>query len=134
MILRKYMALLGIGSTQIDLILDKVTYKLGEHVTGFFMVKGGTIEQKLRRIDCDFVRVDEGGSNAREQVIDSITIFTTKSIESGVISKIPFTFVLPISIGTNCEYAYHFKSKLTFNQGVESLDYDDISIEKNNAI
>ena len=48
MILRKYMALIGIGSAKIDLILEKVSYKPGEQVKGYFMVKGGTIEQQLR--------------------------------------------------------------------------------------
>jgi len=130
MILRKYMALIGIGSAKIDLILEKVTYKPGEQVKGYFMVKGGTIEQQLRRIDCDFVRVNEDSSNEEEQVIDSITIFTTKNIEADVVSKIPFTFVLPQSLRTDCDSDFCFKSKLTFNQGVESLDYDDINIEK----
>lgn len=133
MILRKYMALIGIGSAKIDLILEKVTYKPGEQVKGYFMVKGGTIEQQLKRIDCDFVRVNEGGSHEEEHVIDSITIFTSKNIESDVVSKIPFTFVLPQSLITDCDSVFCFKSKLTFNQGVESLDYDDITIE-NEAI
>jgi len=128
MILRKYMALIGIGSAKIDLILEKMTYKPGEQVKGYFMVKGGTIEQQLKRIDCDFVRVNEGGSHEEEHVIDSITIFTSKNIESDVVSKIPFTFVLPQSLRTDCDSVFCFKSKLTFNQGVESLDYDDITI------
>lgn len=132
MILRKYMARLGIGSAKIDLILVKVIYKSGEEVKGHFHVKGGTIDQQLKRIDCDFVRSNvKKGSNKEEKVIDSVTIFTTKNIESDVVSKIPFTFLLPKSIEINNDFTYRFKSRLTFSQGVESFDFDDIQITEN---
>lgn len=131
MILRKYMARLGIGSAKIDLILEKAIYQSGEEVKGHFNVKGGTIDQQLKRIDCDFVRsYVKNGIDKEEVVIDNVTIFTTKSIEPDLVSIIPFRFILPKSIEINDDFTYRFKSRLTFSQGVESLDFDDIQIIK----
>jgi sporulation-control protein len=128
MILRKYMALVGIGSARIDLILEKDTYVPGEQVKGVFMVKGGLIGQQLKRIECDLVMSDDENQNADEKVVDSITIFTTKYIESNAENHIPFTFRLPHSLHSDCLVSYRFKSRLAFNEGVESLDHDIITI------
>ena len=59
MLLRKYMSLLGVGSAQIDLILEKDILKPGDSVNGHFLIKGGTIDQQLKQIDCHLVMKDE---------------------------------------------------------------------------
>ncbi|MEH7387686.1 sporulation protein [Bacillus sp. JJ1521] len=127
MILRKYMALLGVGSAQIDLMLEKETYRAGEEVKGHFLIKGGTILQQLKRIDCDLVLIESQEKN--EEIVDSITILTTECIQADAINKIPFTFRLPnsarISTGSLC---YRFKTRLAFTKGVESFDQDAIRI------
>ena len=43
MLLRKMLSLIGVGSTQIDLVLEKETYKPSEQVRGQFIIKGGTM-------------------------------------------------------------------------------------------
>lgn len=128
MILRKYMAILGIGSAQIDLILEKDTYKPGEQVKGYFLVKGGLIEQQLKRIECDLVMFDEGNHIKNELVVDSMTILTTMHIESDTSNQITFSFHIPQSINTSCSVSYRFKTRLVFKQGMESHDHDVISI------
>lgn len=128
MILRKYMALLGIGSAKIDLILEKDTYAWGEQVKGVFVVKGGLIEQQLKRIECDLVMSDTENQKVDEKVVDSITIYTTKYIESNAENHIPFIFRLPQSIHSDSVVSYRFKSRLAFKEGVESLDHDVIKI------
>ncbi|RBW68795.1 sporulation protein [Bacillus taeanensis] len=127
MILRKAMSLLGIGSAKIDLILEKERFHPGEDVHGYFLLKGGTIEQQLKRIDCDLVMVDK--KTGIEEILDSATILTSKLIEADEENKLPFTFKIPDTIqGSNPNVSYRFNTKLTFNQGVESLDEDVIHI------
>lgn len=127
MILRKYMSLLGIGSAKIDLILNKETYRPGDPVHGHFYIKGGTIEQQLKRIDCDLVAVKE--SEGVEKVIDSKTILSSTRIHSEELSEISFAFQLPAAIPVSSdEISYHFKTRLTFNEGVNSIDFDEIQI------
>lgn len=127
MILRKYMALVGIGSAKIDLILEKDIYRPGELVKGNFLVKGGTIEQQLKRIDCDLVKTCEG-DKTEEEIIDSVTIFTSKLIESDATNQVPFTFRLPKTMQPAVSASYRFQSRLAFKQGVESLDHDVIQV------
>nr|WP_309100624.1 sporulation protein [Fredinandcohnia onubensis] len=129
MILRKYMALLGIGSAQIDLKLEKETYRAGEEVKGYFLIKGGTTLQLLKRIDCDLVLIDiEEKSKA---IVDSITILSTNCIQADAINKIPFTFKLPNSTPSSTgSLTYRFNTRLAFKEGVESFDQDAIRIVK----
>lgn len=127
MLLRKYMSLVGIGSAQIDLILEKGTYEPSETVRGTFHIKGGTIEQKLKRIECDLVRVDP--SLELEEVIHTATILTSSTIEANAGNQIPFTFTLPKDIRPSTENRiYRFTTRLHFTQGVASVDQDAIHI------
>ncbi|WP_053367984.1 sporulation protein [Bacillus sp. FJAT-27245] len=127
MLLRKLMSRLGIGLAQIDLILPKKTYSAGEKIYGHFLIRGGTIEQKIKRIDCDLVMIDQ--SKGIEKIIDSVTILSSRLIPSEELNKISFTFNLPASIRVSTEdISYHFKTKLIFNEGLESIDQDIIQI------
>lgn len=131
MLLRKIMSLVGIGSAKIDLILEKEIYRPGEHVKGYFLLNGGTIEQQLKRIDCDLVKVEQG----REYMIDSTSILTSRSIESEASNKIQFSFKLPTSLPISTEeISYRFKTRLTFTEGVESIDQDIIQVVESEGI
>jgi len=121
------MALLGIGSARIDLILQKEAYRPSEVVYGDFSINGGSIEQKLKRIDCNLVLTDKAAGI--EKVIDTKIILTSKLINSEEIYILPFTFQLPASISASTdEVSYRFQTKLHFNEGVTSQDQDIIQI------
>jgi sporulation-control protein len=127
MLLRKYMSLVGIGSAQIDLILEKEAYEAGETVRGTFHIKGGTIEQKLKRIECDLVRVDP--ILELEEVIHTATILTSSTIDANAGNQLSFTFTLPENIRpSTVDRKYRFTTRLHFTQGVASVDQDAISI------
>ncbi|QGQ47743.1 sporulation protein [Metabacillus sediminilitoris] len=127
MLLRKYMSLLGVGSANIDLVLPKDTYHRGELINGYFYIKGGTIEQKVKRIDCDLVMVNQ--STGQEKIVDTAIILSTNVINSEECNKISFTFKLPETIQASSEdITYRFKTRLTFNEGVASNDQDFIQV------
>lgn len=127
LLLRKYMALLGVGSAKIDLLLEKEVYRSGEVVHGYFSIEGGSIEQKLKRIDCDLVLTDK--DEETETVIDTKSISTSMEIHSEELYKHPFEFQLPESmIPSTDKVFYRFQTKLIFDEGVTSLDQDMINI------
>ncbi|KKI89905.1 sporulation protein [Bacillus sp. SA1-12] len=127
MLLRKYMSLLGVGSAIIDLILPKETYRRGELINGHFYIKGGTIEQQLKRIDCDLVMLNQ--TTGQEKVIDTATVLSSKLINSDESNSVSFTFKLPETIPISSEkISYRFKTRLTFNEGIESKDQDMIQV------
>ncbi|MBM7703456.1 sporulation protein [Metabacillus iocasae] len=129
MILRKYMSLLGVGSARIDLLLPKTTYKTGETIYGHFDIKGGTVEQHIKRIDCDLVKVNH--HTGAEEIIDTTSILTSTYIYPEQCSKLSFTFQLPsVMEPSTKEFSYQFKTKLTFSKGIESKDMDLIRIAK----
>lgn len=127
MLIRKYTALIGIGSAKIDLLLEKDTYHPGEDVVGHFYINGGIIEQEIKRVECDLIL--QNINNQTEHVIKSFTVQTSKIILADEEAKIPFTFELPYTLVESTEeVSYYFKTKLIFNEGLKSNDEDVINI------
>ncbi|NMH70010.1 sporulation protein [Bacillus sp. RO3] len=122
------MSLIGVGSAKIDLVLPKNSFKLGELLHGYFFLEGGIIEQKLKRVECDLVMLDNNGK--KEKIIDSTTVLKSDSIKAEERNKLAFTYRIPETLPYSNENGvrYLFKTKLTFDQGVESYDEDYISI------
>ncbi|MCK1993490.1 sporulation protein [Peribacillus muralis] len=128
MILRKSLLLLGIGSAQIDLILPKNTYKSGECINGYFMIKGGTLEQRLRRIECDLIM--DTHATGTEEILKTSTILSTREIHSGESNEIPFNFCLPILKDPyKSEVSYRLKTRLVLDKGIIGKDDDWIFID-----
>ncbi|MCP3763452.1 sporulation protein [Domibacillus sp. A3M-37] len=127
MMLRKYMSLLGIGSAKIDLILPKETYRPGEQIQACFLIQGGTVDQQIIRIECDLVL--ENHAEETSKIIETRTILSTRTIAAEELNKVPFTFRLPEVVPVlERDESYRFKTKLTFDQGTESVDQDWIKI------
>jgi sporulation-control protein len=125
------MSLLGIGAAKIDLILEKETYVPGETVHGKFVIIGGTIEQQLKRIECDLVMTDV--IMEKEEIINTSTILTSDCIPSEGSNQISFTFRLPDNAQLSTDTVhYRFKTRLIFKKGVESIDQDAIQIVARN--
>lgn len=129
MILRKSMCLLGIGAAKIDLILEKLNFTCGELVKGSFEITGGTIKQRIKRVECDLVFVDHANKTSR--VVDSLTILTVKDIQKEQKVTMPFSFRIPENIPENEKRtSYKFTTKLVFDEGAKSVDQDQISIRQ----
>ncbi|MBB6452624.1 sporulation-control protein [Salirhabdus euzebyi] len=128
MFFRKTMSLLGIGSTKIDLVLEKRNYFPGDKVTGYFLFKGGNLDQYIKRIDCDLIKEDT--EKDQETVIETTTILSSRVIQANKDDKLSFTFSIPEDVEPSSKNVmYYFKSKLFFHEGVESKDRDIIYIK-----
>jgi sporulation-control protein len=126
MLLRKYVSMFGVGSAKIDLILPKTEFSPGELLQGCFILKGGIVKQKLRRIDCDLIMVDKQSS---EKIVDSTTILKSEDLAPDETNRLNFVYRIPTPLQTGKNGTrYLFKTKLTFDKGVESLDEDWITI------
>lgn len=128
LILRKSLLLLGIGSAQIDLILPKNTYKSGECINGYFLIKGGTLTQRIRRIECDLIM--DTHSTEMEEILKTSTILSTREINSGESNEIPFNFCLPIlKEPYKRGVSYRLKTRLILDKGIIGKDDDWILID-----
>jgi sporulation-control protein len=80
----------------------------------------------LRRIDCDLVMVDKYST---EKIIDSTTIYKTEELEPDETNKLNFVYRIPKTLQADEKgIRYLFKTRLTFDKGVESLDEDWITM------
>jgi sporulation-control protein len=130
MLLRRYMSLVGIGSARIDLVLEKDEVKLGGSIKGSFSIKGGTIEQQIKRLECDLVKTNL--EEETEVVVDSTTILTTKLIDSDDSNEVPFSFYISSDLEpSSVHLSYRFKTRMVFQEGVKSMDHDTITILPN---
>jgi sporulation-control protein len=130
LLIRKYTALIGIGSATIDLLLEKNSYTPGEYVVGCFYINGGIVEQEINRIECDLILLNE--NKQMVQCIKPFKINASKIIQAGEETKIPFSFKLPSSLVVSTrQESYYFRTKLIFNQGLMSKDEDAIKIVVN---
>ncbi|WP_141433251.1 sporulation protein [Bacillus sp. 03113] len=128
MLLRKYMCQLGIGSAKVDLIIEKSGYISGDIVKGEILIQGGTIEQKMNRIECDLV-VSNQLEKTEKTIVTTKTILSAKEIQSDEKTKFTFECHLPEDLAPSSKViSYHFKTTLFFEKGVESLDFDPIQI------
>ncbi|MED3691680.1 sporulation protein [Peribacillus butanolivorans] len=128
MILRKSLLLLGIGSAQIDLILPKNTYKSDELISGYFLIKGGTQEQRIRRIECDLIM--DTHSTGMEDILKTSTILSSSEIDSGESNEIPFNFRLPtLKEPYKRGVSYRLKTRLILDKGIIGKDDDWIFID-----
>lgn len=123
------MSRMGIGSATIDLMLNDVSYRIGECIKGEYIIKGGTIEQKIKRIESDLVQIrnkdeDQVKLIVNNSILSSTTIF---SEEERVIS---FSCALPADLPeSDKNTSYRFITRLIFDNGVNSIDHDEIIIK-----
>lgn len=96
-------------------------------MSGIFLIEGGTIEQQIKRIECDLVMTSP--EDEKEKVIGTATILSTKVIESEETNKMDFNFQPPEDIPCSApDRVFQFKTRLIFNEGVKSADLDKITI------
>ncbi|MBS2969219.1 sporulation protein [Metabacillus sp. KIGAM252] len=125
MLLRKWMSRLGIGAAKIDLVLDSEIYKQGDVIHGRYDIYGGTIEQKLKRIESDLVQTQNG----KETHILNNCIYTASTVMADENRAISFKCRLPEHLPlTDEKTSYKFVTKLIFDNGTDSLDHDEIRV------
>ncbi|WP_349288106.1 sporulation protein, partial [Pseudoalteromonas sp. BZP1] len=63
-------------------------------------------------------------------IVDSVTILTVKDVRKEQRVTIPFSFRIPENIPeTEKRTSYKFSTRLVFNEGVKSVDQDQIAIQ-----
>ncbi|TCP68337.1 sporulation protein [Baia soyae] len=127
---KNLLAKFGHGSAKVDLVLDKQSFTLGEAVSGSLMIQGGEVEQKINRIDIDFVVGIRKDSHEYKQVIQTFPFHHTFHIQPSERRTFPFSYTMPNNLlvsGTSV--AYFFKTRLDIADGVDSSDRDFVHID-----
>ena len=123
------MSRMGIGSATIDLVLNDGSYRIGECIKGKYVIKGGTIEQKIKRIESDLVQIQNKDEDDIKLIVNN-SILSSTTILSEEERVISFSCALPGNLPVSDKNtSYRFVTRLIFDNGVNSIDHDEIIIQ-----
>jgi sporulation-control protein len=129
MLLRRMMSKLGVGSAHVDLVLNKHVYKPGEFIEGQLHIHGGTVEQKVNKLDVDLIRKTVLNGKETTDIVATIPVTDEFVIEENEKKVLPFSYKLPESmIPSQKGISYRFVTRLDIEDGVDTLDFDYIQI------
>ncbi|MHB8171038.1 MAG: sporulation protein [Thermincolia bacterium] len=123
------MAKIGVGSAKVDLVLGKPEYLLGEVLEGEFRIKGGSVEQKVNKLDVDLtLRVNANGKE-HSQVVAAIPVTSSFIIQSSEDKVIPFTYRLPNNLPlSRGGVSYCLVTRLDIAGGTNNKDQDYVQV------
>lgn len=126
---KRVLAKLGVGSATVNLVLDKDEYTLGDTVEGQILVEGGTVEQRINKIDVDLVLSVRVKEKVFSHTVDSASFHTPFLVAPSEKKVFPFTFSLPnnLLISGNTVW-YDFVTRLDIADGVDHSDRDPVRI------
>jgi sporulation-control protein len=123
----KLMCRFGIGSTKIDLVLNKKDYRAGEVIQGEYEIIGGRIEQKLKRIETELLQYDH--SIDKSAILHHNTILSSSTMKVNELKRISFSCRLSDSYPPSSEsISYKLVTRLVFDDGINRIDHDDFRI------
>jgi sporulation-control protein len=129
MLLRKMMSRIGVGSAYVDLILNKTIFQPGECIEGILHICGGTVEQKIEKLDVELVQKTLRDGKEADIVIATIPVAGAFRIDAGERKEMPFTYQIPDSLPPSQPgLSYRFITRLDIEDAIDTLDFDYIQI------
>jgi sporulation-control protein len=119
----------GPGSAQVDLVLDRNRFAPGERVDGKLLVKGGSVVQRINKIDVHLMMNVHAKGDHYTHPVTSIPFYQSFDIHPGEIKEFPFNFHLPTNLlVTGHSASYYFETVLDIAGAVNQTDRDYIEI------
>ncbi|GGJ57078.1 sporulation-control protein spo0M [Anoxybacillus voinovskiensis] len=129
MLLRKMMSKLGVGSAYVDLRLNRHVLQPGDVMEGELYICGGTVDQKIEKLDVDFVCKITRNGKEEDTVIATIPVAGEFVIEEEETKILPFRYELPAEIAPSQPgVSYRFITRLHIEDAIDTLDFDYIQI------
>src|SRR5690606_5269833 len=126
---KRVLAKLGVGSGQVNLVLDKDEYRLGDTVEGQLLVEGGNVEQYIRKIAVDLVLEVQVKERLFSHTVDRASFHDSFYVAPSEKKVLPFTFTLPhkLLISGN-SVRYQFVTRLDIADGLDHSDRDPLRV------
>jgi sporulation-control protein len=126
---KDFMAKLGPGSAQVDLVLDRNRFAPGERVDGKLLVKGGSVVQRVNKINVQLMLSVHAKGNNYTHPVTSIPFYQSFDIHPGELKEFPFNLQLPTNLlVTGQSVSYYFETELDLAGAVNQTDRDYIEI------
>ncbi|WP_309118927.1 sporulation protein [Paenibacillus sp.] len=132
----RMMASIGIGSAQVDTLLEKQRYEPGETLRGVVKVKGGNVEQQVDTIYISvmtqYVKEVDDRKVYQSAEISKMRVAEPFRLQPGEAKEIPFAFALPLSTPlTVGRTPVWLKTGLDIKSAVDPTDDDKIEVVPN---
>jgi sporulation-control protein len=127
--LKKFLSKLGVGAAKVDLVLHHPHVRLGEKLEGEFWIEGGTVEQRIRKLEVELQLMVQAEEKAYRRTVAVIPVSSSFMIQPGERKVLPFSYVLPMHLPiTRPSVRYTFVTRLDIADGVDAFDQDAIHI------
>ncbi|OXB93635.1 sporulation protein [Parageobacillus galactosidasius] len=127
--LKKLLSKLGVGAAKVDLVLHHPHVRLGEKLEGEFFIEGGTVEQRIRKLEVELQLIVQTNGKAYRRTVAVIPVSPSFTIQPGGRKVLPFSYVLPLHLPiTRPSVGYTFVTRLDIADGVDAFDQDAIRI------
>lgn len=137
---KSFLASLGVGAAQIDLILEQDTIQMGQSTKGKIVLTAGDVEQKIEGLFVDFKLNSRYSQGEHTQFVDEVVrrIPITKQefvVQPGEVQELPFSFqcpdLLPVS---SVNTRYYFQTNLEIKLGIDAKDRDFVTVNPTGLI
>lgn len=129
----KMLARVGIGSAEIDTLLEKVSYVPGETVKGVVRIQGGSVDQEIERIYIQlmtsYIREQNDRKSEYHHTLAKFNVSDSLVLHSGENLEIPFTFPLPLETPiTYNRQPVWIRTGLDIEMSIDPTDHDSIQV------
>jgi sporulation-control protein len=127
---KKMMAKLGKGSAQVDLVLFQAEVPLGGQVKGELVLKGGTVEQVINKVEVElYFELKTKDNKTITHLIAVIPYQASFLIQPGQQRVVPFELPIPEDLlVTSPSASYYLTTHLDIQGGIDSSDRDEITV------
>lgn len=98
-LLNRALMTLGLGSCEVDTLLDKEQFLPGERVSAWVKIQGGKVGQKVRGVyfslHCSYEQMEEGQMQQQQVELAHFQLPLSLTVDAGEQVKVPIEFVLP---------------------------------------
>ncbi|KQO18492.1 sporulation protein [Paenibacillus sp. Leaf72] len=135
----RLLASIGIGSAKIDTLLEKSRYAPGEEVRGVVQIRGGSVEQRIEKIELsvmtEYIRESNDQKHRHNCVIGKYPVSQPFELKAGENREVPFSFQLPFQTPlTLGKTPIWVKTELDIRGAIDPGDNDRIEVVPNAAM
>ncbi|WP_211748587.1 sporulation protein [Paenibacillus sp. Marseille-Q4541] len=130
----KMLAKVGIGSAEIDTLLEKVSYVPGETVKGVVRIQGGSVDQEIESIYIQlmtrYIREQDDRKVEYSYTLAKFNVSEGLLLRSGEKLEIPFVFPLPLETPvTYNRQPVWLSTGLDIEMSIDPTDHDSIEVQ-----
>jgi sporulation-control protein len=129
-LLKKWMAKLGVGAATVDLRLDRPAYRLGETITGAIRIEGGSVEQRISELSVLLMMKVYVQGQEVTRPVQTYPVSRNFTVQpKPFVQEIPFAFELPAGLAVSTpSVQYYLHTKLDVERALDPTDLDAVQV------